>query len=158
MLLADEHLTGSTMKHLINLKAAITVIMAAYLLMTSCIYEAPGDRLYRTLWKSSEAPLEGLTLEFHCDNWISARFTEDSLVSFSRYDPHRYSATFQDLSVSLGGTPIIIEEAHRQDDSLTIYWHLLPDETSKEATLPHGQNLHQGEQYSTRLHRLSAYE
>ena len=156
--LITNNLTGSTIKSLLNLKAAISIIVAAYVLMTSCIYEAPGDRLYRTLWKSSEEPLKELTIEFHCDNWISARFSQDSLASFSRYEPHRNTAIFQDLRISLDGTSAIIEEAHRQDDTLTIYWHLTQDGTSGPLILQSGQSVNPEEEYSTKLYRLSAYE
>ena len=146
------------MKYLINLKAAIMIIMAAYLLSTSCIYEAPGDRLYRTLWKSSEAPIKGLTMEFHCGNWVSARLSPDCLASFSHYEPHHYTATFEELVINLAGASIKIVEAHRQDDTLTIYWHLVQDETTQPLILHEGPYPDPEEQYSTRMHRLSAYE
>ena len=40
--------------------------------VTSCIYEAPDDKFYRTLWKSEEVPLgpfdiSTITLEFLCN-------------------------------------------------------------------------------------------
>ena len=34
----------------------MTALTSILLLLTSCIYDAPGDQFYRTLWASAEAP------------------------------------------------------------------------------------------------------
>lgn len=48
------------MKRIINSTAVIIPMVTAMFFSTSCIYDAPGDKFYRTLWKSSPEPFAGL--------------------------------------------------------------------------------------------------
>lgn len=49
------------MKRIINSTAVIIPMVAAMFFSTSCIYDAPGDKFYRTLWKSSPEPFYELS-------------------------------------------------------------------------------------------------
>ena len=138
--------------------------LTSILLLTSCIYDAPGDRFYRTLWTSSEATFytagtndgtdigtaagitpHGLTLEFLCGGSVCV-YSTGAVGSYGTYDTHGTTAYFTDLRLTYhnNGTPtvIIIEEAHRTDDLLLISWHYSDSATS----------------YSTRMVRKSSYD
>lgn len=136
--------------------------------LTSCIYDAPCDEFYRTLWTSEEAPFNyaapykadnsalvtdktrsekpnGLTLEFLCGG--SARILATGAAgSYGKYEHHGSTAYFAELHLTYNnnGSPsiIIIEEAHRTDELLLISWHYSGSATS----------------YSTRMIRKSSYD
>lgn len=116
--------------------------LAAASALTSCIYDTPaGDEFFRTLWASDEAPFDDLTIEFLCDGNITAQ-AANAAGSFGTYECHDLTATFTGLHLILEQGTVIIEEAHRHRDQLTIRWHYEGDQTG----------------YSTLLRRLSAYE
>ena len=131
--------------------------LTSILLLTSCIYDAPGDRFYRTLWTSSEATFYtdiapeidtgvgsdigsdvGITLEFLCGGSVKAS-APGFAGSYGTYTPTGLTAIFEGLSLSrhTNGTPtvIIIEEAHRTNDFLTINWHYSGSEKSHTTAL-----------------------
>lgn len=144
-------------------------LMAAALSATSCIYDTPdGDHFFRTLWTSSEAPFENLTIEFLCGGNITAK-ADNAIGSYGSYEPsgttarftglrlilddyseYDSSATADDASQAEGQDGlestsegiIIIEEAYRTDDILLISWHYSDSSTS----------------HSTQMHRLSSYQ
>ena len=142
-------------------------LMAAALSATSCIYDTPdGDHFFRTLWTSSEAPFENLTIEFRCGGNISAK-ADNAAGSYGSYQPSGETAWFTGLHLILDNSPasdaiaydssqteeqdrtettreglIIIEEAHRTNDILLISWHYSGSSVT----------------HSTRLHRLSSYQ
>ena len=142
-------------------------LMAAALSATSCIYDTPdGDHFFRTLWTSSEAPFENLTIEFLCGGNISAK-ADNAAGSYGSYQPSGETAWFTGLHLILDNSPasdaiaydssqteeqdrtettreglIIIEEAHRTNDILLISWHYSGSSVT----------------HSTRLHRLSSYQ
>ena len=142
----------------------VGITIAGLLSLTSCIYDAPNDRFYRTLWVSDEAPFStdagsiddspaatsdsntfrGLTIEFLCCNSIRIHAT-GAVGSYGQYDPQGMTAYFTGLNLTYyhNGTPIIIvfEEAHRTDDIMLISWHFSGSATS----------------YSTRLVRKNTY-
>jgi len=121
---------------------AFIPITALAITLNSCIYDTPaGDEFYRTLWETSEEPFDGLTIEFLCEGHISAQ-AENAAGSFGTYDFHNLTATFNGLTLRYDNTLLIIEEAHRNDDTLTISWHYSDASTT----------------YSTRMHRLKAYK
>ena len=81
------------MIHANKLPAALAICAAAAFIFTSCIFDAPGDRFYRTLWRSSEVPLgpfsvDKLTLEF-----LSARASASRQKTPHRAFPSRQSDT-----------------------------------------------------------------
>lgn len=121
------------MKRLISTNAAIIPLMAALIFATSCIAEAPGDRFYRTLWTTEDSPLDGLTLEFLCDGWISAQALKASSGSYGRYIPDGSDVIFTDLHVVFDTFTAVIEGAHRTDDTLLISWHMVELPTSAHA-------------------------
>ena len=156
----------------------ITLSTAATI-STSCIYDAPGDKFYRTLWTSEETlpayetiathkepisgsdaepALCGITLEFLCGGSVSIK-AEGAAGSYGKYEFHGATAYFSNLSLKYGsfnrsagydtgGGPgsiagdkestiagdnastIIIEEAHRNGDTLLLYWHYLGSDIS----------------------------
>lgn len=112
------------------------------ILATSCIYDAPGDKFYRTLWKSESQPIKGLTIEFLCDGQIRAE-ASDAAGSYGFYESDDYTAWFTGLTLEYEDTVIIIESATRSGDTLTIKWHYL-----HEASIP----------YTSTLKRRSSYD
>ena len=127
---------------------------SVFIIFQSCIYDAPGDEFYRTLWVSEvldttdaltvaediatftsngshsdavDTPaLPGLILEFLCDGNICIQST-GAAGSYGTYDSHGSTARFQDLHLTFfhkgDEITIIVEEAHRRGDLLTINWH-----------------------------------
>lgn len=133
------------MKHLILRLLAIIPFLAA-LGTTSCIYDAPGDRFYRTLWKSTPEPLGSfqtgeLTVEFLCDNKITIK-DSGTIIAHGTYTSADYVATFSGLELFIDDVRITFIEAHRNGDTLFLLWR--PDDRS--------------DPYTVSLDRLSAYE
>lgn len=136
---------------------AISPIMAAAFLMTSCIYDAPGDKFYRTLWRAQDNTLGELTLEFLCDSKISVKSDMSPFVSYGTYESSRMQAVFQNLTLvydelilqsesgellTLTDPGVTIREAHRNGDALYLHWTV---GDSDEASI-------------TVMHRLSEYD
>ena len=106
----------------LNFSKAAT--MAALFIITSCIFDAPNDQFYRTRWTTSEAPFEGLIIEFKCDGYISASSEYDSCMLLGRYEPSGNEAYFTDLYVCYDSYTIVIEEAHLSENNMIINWHI----------------------------------
>ena len=137
--------------------------------LSSCIYDSPNDRFYRTLWISEESPFnnveavatygleEGgnylsnggrLTLEFLCDGNITVTAT-GAVGSYGTYDTYGTTAYFASLELSYyigdSGTDrivIVLEEAHRTNDLLLLSWHFAGSPVS----------------YTTRMVRKGSYD
>ena len=137
--------------------------------LSSCIYDSPNDRFYRTLWISEESPFnnaeavatygleEGgnylsnggrLTLEFLCDGNITVTAT-GAVGSYGSYDPYGATANFASLELSyyINGSDtdrivIVLEEAHRTNDLLLLSWHFADSPVS----------------YTTRMVRKGSYD
>jgi hypothetical protein len=122
-------------------------IIAMMLLATSCIYDAPGDKFYRTLWVSEETSCGKLTIEFLCGGSISVKST-GAVGSYGTYTSDDHTAHFSDLRLHYPEGPdnapvvIILEEAYRTGDELVVIWHHSDSSTS----------------YTTRLVRKGSYE
>lgn len=141
------------MIHANKLPAALAICAAAAFIFTSCIFDAPGDRFYRTLWRSSEVPLgpfsvDKLTLEFLCGQSISIE-AEDTTsgipvktVRYGTYENDGETAVLEGLTISLQGSEITFMEAHRNDDTLFLIWRV------KDSVYP----------FTTAMHRLSSYD
>ena len=86
----------------LNFSKAAT--MAALFIISSCIFDAPNDQFYRTRWTTSEAPFEGLIIEFKCDGYISASSEYDSCMLLGRYEP---SGNFIHYQLSPRNTTLI---------------------------------------------------
>lgn len=118
--------------------------------LCACVFDAPGDRFYRTLWVSEDEPFSDgitavadwedsdqdgssrdeligkMTIEFLCGGSVTVTAT-GATGSYGTYDFHDTTAYFSNLRLTYmtGSTPIVIilEEAHRTDDLLLISWH-----------------------------------
>ena len=147
----------------------LLLILGMICTLSSCIYDSPNDRFYRTLWISEESPFnnaeavatygleEGgnylsnggrLTLEFLCDGNITVTAT-GAVGSYGSYDPYGATAYFASLELSyyINGSDtdrivIVLEEAHRTNDLLLLSWHFADSPVS----------------YTTRFVRRSSYE
>ena len=159
----DQESAGSFRYSSLTCAQIITFIFMA-LLMQSCIYDAPDDRFYRTLWVSEEPPFgdamavmtDGntsngsggrLTIEFLCGGTVSVTAT-GAVGTIGTYDTYGETAYFASLRLNYqsgmrGSDPIVIilEEAHRTDDLMLISWHVSGSDTS----------------YTTRLVRQKRY-
>lgn len=129
----------------ISFKRCLSLLLpltAALALNNSCIYDAPGDRFYRTLWISTgnDSDLGSVTLEFLCGGQVSVTSTA-ALGSFGYYESDDMQAWFTDLTLVSDNATITIVEAYRHGDNLNLIWF---DESDLE-------------QNSIMLHRLSAY-
>ena len=99
-------------------------IVAALFFTSSCIFDAPNDQFYRTLWTTSEAPLSGLIIEFKCEGYISANTESDSCSLLGNYYPCGSDVSFSNLNVYFDTYTIALDEAQRSKDSLFISWRI----------------------------------
>lgn len=135
------------MKRLTSSLIAVSALVATAVFVSSCISDAPGDRFYRTLWKSSSVPLgpymeDAITLEFLCDNQVTLKDASGVIVSYGTYDSDDDVAVFSDMYLYIGNVRISFMEAHRNGDTLFLLW--LPDFMEYP--------------FTTSFDRLSAYE
>lgn len=129
-----------------DLVAILSLVMATFF-CTSCIYDAPGDRFYRTLWKSSPEPLGpystgALTVEFLCGNQVTVKNGNGVIIAYGDYDFDDDVAVFPDMKAVVDGVEISFTEAHRNGDILFLLWR--PDFMAYPFTVS--------------LERLSSYE
>lgn len=122
------------------------LLLAALVMSTSCIYDAPGDRFYRTLWASSESTIENLpigkfTLDFLCGQAVCLKSVPGAATSYGTYESHEDTATFSNLNLYLGDQMLTFIDAHRHNDTLILNWRM--------GNSP--------ETFTTTLHRLSSY-
>ena len=128
--------------------------MIAIFLFTSCIYDAPGDEFYRTLWTSdtslsdtslSEALVpDDLLLDFLCNGQVYAQSTSAPAGDYGTYRSNKSEATLQDLSLTLHQGTIIFTHAQRSGDTLLLTYQFISTySTSAPQTI--------------KMHRLSAY-
>ena len=128
-------------------RSIIAILMTAALMSTSCIFDAPGDKFYRTLWESDETPLgpfevKEVTLEFLCENYISLKTDATSRTSYGTYDFNDYTAVFQDLSLELRGHTITFIDAQLSGSTLFLRWRI------DDSVYP----------FTTAMHRLTSYK
>lgn len=109
----------------------ILCALAVPVLVTSCIYDAPGDKFYRTLWTSDEVPLgpfdvSSLTLEFLCNGEASVTLTNKSRqitgYSYGTYSPHGLTAALEGMSIKINDLEFTFFEAYRDGDILMLSW------------------------------------
>lgn len=146
------------MKNTIPHKAAkITCILAAFIL-ASCIYEAPGDRFYRTLWESDpDTPFGTITMEFLCGNKISVG-SPDATGSFGSYESEGNDAFFSGLTLTNDTTSIILSDATRNGDTLILEWHRLSPESHRALPVQSTTSPTPPDTGTILMHRLSAYK
>lgn len=119
----------------------IMIGIIAVITATSCIYDAPGDRFYRTLWESADEPLGDITLEFLCNDQIMVTCSS-AAGSYGTYESDGTAATFADLTLTYPDRKVTIREGHRDNDLLFIVWTSGDGKTTQQ----------------TQMHRLSAYK
>lgn len=110
------------------LTAAILWIAAVFN-FSSCIFDAPGDKFYRTLWESTENPLgpfetNELTLEFLCGNAISIKGDNHIGASYGTYACNDKTAVFQDLTMELDGHLVTFIDAQLSGETLFLRWRI----------------------------------
>lgn len=138
------------MKNINHSAAALFSLIAAVFFTTSCIYEAPGDRFYRTLWTTTEQPFNGILIEFLCDDMISAHPREAGIGSYGYYEHDGLTAYFTDLTATYNNFAVQFTEASRSDDTLTVMWHFIDIPEDGSTHLPDRNHI-------TTFVRLSAY-
>ena len=144
--LLTNDLTDSNMKRMTKILAAVTLWSTAIFGLSSCIYDAPGDRFFRTLWECTEAPLDTfesnrLTLEFLCGNAISIKTDTPPRTAFGTYESSGEKAVFEGLVIEFDGHMITFTDAIRSGDILYLRW------TTENSAYP----------FTTTMHRLSSY-
>ena len=151
--------TGGTMKNINHSAAALLSMIAAVFFTTSCIYEAPGDRFYRTLWTTSEEPFEGILIEFLCEEMISAQHPGRGIGSYGYYEHDGRIAYFTDLTATYNNFSVQFTEAYKSGDTLTVVWHLTNISEGSEGSifLNDGSTPSPESNYSTTFVRLSSY-
>lgn len=115
--------------------------------LSSCIYEVPGDKFYRTLWNSSQAPLgqldvDALTLEFLCGEKLTIKDGSGIIIAHGTYTPNGNVAAFGGVTAVIDENIVNFVEAHRNGDTLFLIW-------KAEGTL---------HSFTTAMKRLSSYE
>ncbi len=110
---------------------SIIPLLAATLSLDSCIYEAPGDNFYRTMWSSSEVPLgsidvKELTLEFLCGNKVTLKNEDGIIIAYGNYYPDGRTVVFTDVTTIIDDISITFHEAHLNGDILFLLWR--PDD------------------------------
>ena len=147
------------MKNINHPAAAFFSLIAAAVFTTSCIYEAPGDRFYRTLWTTSEQPFNGILIEFLCDDMISAHPRSKGIGSYGYYEHDGLTAYVTDLTATYSNFAVEFTEAHKSGDTLSVVWHLtaIPQASESPIILNDGSTPELDMSYSTTFVRLSAY-
>jgi hypothetical protein len=124
---------------------SIIPLLAATLSLDSCIYEAPGDNFYRTMWSSSEVPLgsidvKELTLEFLCGNKVTIKNEDGIIIAYGNYYPDGRTVVFTDVTTIIDDISITFHEAHLNGDVLFLLWRpddmLYPYTTALTRKLP----------------------
>ena len=146
MLPVDEQLTDSDMKKTTRTLTAVALWSTAVFGLSSCIFDAPGDKFYRTLWECTEDPLgpfevNELTLEFLCGNAISIKTDTSPGMAYGIYESNGETAVFEGLVIELEGHMITFVDANRTGDTLFLRWR------TENSLYP----------FTTPMHRLSSY-
>ena len=95
--------------------------------LSSCIYEAPGDNFYRTLWSSSQISLgplssDSLTLEFLCGERVTIKDGCGIIIAHGTYSPDGNVAVLDEVIAVVDGINVSFVEAHRNGDTLFLLW------------------------------------
>lgn len=119
----------------------LIILVIAAMTATSCIYDAPGDSFFRTLWESADENLGNITIEFLCGDQIMVK-SSSAAGSYGTYESDGTAATFAGLTLTYPDRKATIREGYRKEDTLTIIWSYEDDSEAKQ----------------TQMHRLSAYK
>ena len=104
---------------------SLTAVLS--LSLNSCIYEAPGDNFYRTLWNTARflpgtSGAESLTLEFLCGGQVTIKNGSGTIITHGTYSPDCSIATFDEMSAVINDITVTFLEAHRNGDTLFLLW------------------------------------
>lgn len=146
MLPVDELLTDSDMKRFTNTSTAVALWTMAVFGLSSCIFEAPNDKFYRTLWECNEVPLgpfevNELTLEFLCGNAISIKTDTSPGIVYGTYETDGETAIFHNMVIEIQGLTVTFIDADSSGDTLFLRWRV------ENSVYP----------FTTPMHRLSSY-
>lgn len=141
------------MKCLYKIITAIATCAVAVFALSSCIFDAPGDRFYRTLWKSDEVPLgpfpvDKLTVEFLCGQGIcitaedSSSGTLTKTTRYGTYETDGHKAIIEGVTMTLWDHDITFIEARLEGKTLFLLWRI------EDSVYP----------FTTPMQHLSAYE
>ena len=103
------------------------IFLSLALGLSSCIYEAPGDKFYRTLWHSSQIspdPLsaDALTLEFLCGERVTIKDGCGIIIAHGTYSPDDNIAALEEVTAVINEVTIYFVETHRNSDTLFLLW------------------------------------
>jgi hypothetical protein len=103
------------------------IFLSLALGLSSCIFEAPGDNFYRTLWSSSRVPLgplyaDALTLEFLCGERVTIKDSSGIIIAHGTYSPDGNVAALEEVTAVINEVTIYFVEAHRSGDTLFLLW------------------------------------
>lgn len=120
----NELKTDCIMKRIYLLGLAAFISLTAF---SSCIFEAPGDQFYRTLWNSSQVPLgpmavDALTLEFLCGERVTLKDGSGIIIAHGTYSPDGNVAVLDEVIAVVDGINVSFVEAHRNGDTLFLLW------------------------------------
>ena len=144
--LLTNDLTDSNMKRFTNTSTAVALWTMAVLGLESCIFDAPGDKFYRTLWECAEVPMgpfdvNELTLEFLCGNAISIKADPSPGIVYGTYETDGETAIFHDLEFEIKGLTVTFVDAMWTGQTLFLRWRV------ENSVYP----------FTTSMHRLSSY-
>lgn len=122
--------SGNELKTDCIMKRIYLLGLAAFISLTvfsSCIFEAPGDNFYRTLWSSSRVPLgplyaDALTLEFLCGERVTIKDSCGIIIAHGTYSPDGNVAALEEVTAVINEVTIYFVEAHRNSDTLFLLW------------------------------------
>lgn len=125
----------------------IIVLTSAVIILNSCIFEAPGDNFYRTMWNASQLPsgaldTESLTLEFLCSEQVTIKDGSGIIIAHGTYSPDCNTAVLEEVIAVIDDVTVTFLEAHRNADTLFLLWK------------PDGQDY----AFTTAMDRKSSYE
>ena len=139
-------LTDSNMKRFTNASTAVVLWVMAVFGIESCVFDAPDDKFYRTLWESTETPLgpfevNELTLEFLCGNAISIKVDTSPNAAYGTYETDGDTAIFHNLEIEIQGLKVTFIDAACTKQTLFLRWRI------ENSVYP----------FTTSMHRLSSY-
>jgi hypothetical protein len=103
------------------------IFLSLALGLSSCIFEAPGDNFYRTLWHSSQISpdslsADALTLEFLCGERVTIKDGCGIIIAHGTYSPDGNIAALEEVTAVINEVTIYFVEAHRSGDTLFLLW------------------------------------
>ena len=94
----------------------IIVLTSTVIILNSCIFEAPGDNFYRTMWNASQLPsgaldTESLTLEFLCSEQVTIKDGSGIIIAHGTYSPDCNTAVLEEVIAVIDDVTVTFLEA-----------------------------------------------